>query len=48
MESIWRTFNEASDERTKGWWLVDSPDGVVLLLSIYWLAVWIGPKVMKE
>ncbi|KAL5277179.1 ELOVL4 family protein [Megaselia abdita] len=48
METIWRRLDGVSDERTKGWMLVDSPGLIVLLLSLYWLMVWRGPKIMQN
>ncbi|XP_055840474.1 elongation of very long chain fatty acids protein 4-like [Episyrphus balteatus] len=37
-----------SDKRTKGWFLVDSPKDVALVVSLYLLMVWLGPRLMKK
>lgn len=37
-----------SDERTRGWLLVDSPKPTLLYTMLYLLIVWAGPKVMKK
>lgn len=37
-----------SDNRTKGWLLVDSPAPVFALIYLYLLIVYLGPKIMKE
>lgn len=37
-----------SDERTRGWLLVDSPKPTLIYTMFYLLIVWAGPKVMKK
>ncbi|XP_063702729.1 very long chain fatty acid elongase 4-like [Culicoides brevitarsis] len=37
-----------SDNRTKGWFLVDSPAPVLALIYLYLLIVYLGPKIMKD
>lgn len=37
-----------SDERTKGWLLVDSPKPTLIYTAIYLFIVWVGPKIMKK
>lgn len=37
-----------SDDRTKGWLLVDSPLPTVIYTVMYLAIVWIGPKLMQK
>lgn len=37
-----------SDERTKGWMLVDSPVPMLTYIAIYLCIVWAGPRYMKN
>lgn len=36
-----------SDNRTKGWLLVDSPVPTLTFVLVYLFIVWIGPKLMQ-
>jgi len=37
-----------SDERSRGWLLVDSPKPTLIYTMLYLFIVWVGPKIMKK
>ncbi|XP_065348014.1 very long chain fatty acid elongase 4-like isoform X1 [Cloeon dipterum] len=40
--------NKISDERTRGWLLVDTPWPTILYTAVYLAIVWTGPKLMRD
>lgn len=43
-----RSILTFTDERTRGWLLVDSPKPTLIYTMLYLLIVWAGPKIMKN
>lgn len=41
-------YKQFSDNRTKGWMMVDSPLPTILYTILYLFIVWAGPKLMKD
>ncbi|KAG5667960.1 hypothetical protein PVAND_015919 [Polypedilum vanderplanki] len=51
IKNIFDYFNyleSLSDPRPKGWFMVDSPFPTLFWLFMYFLMVWIGPKIMQN
>lgn len=43
-----QTFLLLTDDRTKGWLMVDSPTPTVIYTMIYFIIVGLGPRCMKN